>query len=113
MEPLSNVTVHEYVRRIFSANANNSLKSYLRRIPLYGPDFEMCQLMFSPDETNRLIPTVLAKGVMPNEESGLNAHSAIIAASALLKLIKYFKVCSYSVQTKDRDIGHMLNYFHL
>jgi hypothetical protein len=30
-----------------------------------------------------------------------------------LKLIKYFKVCSYSVQTKDRDIGHMLNYFHL
>jgi hypothetical protein len=109
MKPLSRVTVHEYVRRIFSANANNSLKNYLRRIPLYGPDFEVCQLMFSPDETNRLIPEVLEKGVLPNEESGLNAHSAIIAASALLRLIKYFKVCLHGVQIKDGDLKSMFN----
>ncbi len=43
---------------------------------------------------NRLLPTAIAQGVMPGEASGLMVHSAIAAASALLKLLRYFKVCA-------------------
>jgi hypothetical protein len=46
MDPLSRITVEEYVRRVFSEMAYNSLKSFLRRLPIYGPDFEIWQLMF-------------------------------------------------------------------
>jgi hypothetical protein len=95
MDPLSGITVEEYVRRVFSETAYNSLKSLLRRLPIYGPDFEIWQLTFQTNTVkNRLLPTVIAQGVTPGEASCLMVHSAAAAASTLLKLLRYFKVCA-------------------
>jgi hypothetical protein len=113
MEPLYKITVDEYVHRVFSVTSYNSLKSYLRRIPTYGKNFEICQLMFSVNITkNMLIPTVLAQGVLPNKASGLTVHSSISAASAMLRLINYFTVCAFYEDMEQRTlhISHCNHY---
>jgi len=55
MDPLSIVTVDEYVRRVFCPSAHNSLKSFLRRMPQYGPNFNICQLMFNVETTKHVL----------------------------------------------------------
>jgi hypothetical protein len=106
MDPLSPTTVAEYVRRIFSETAYNSLISFLRRLPIYGPDFEICQLMFRANNVNnRLVPTVLAQGVMPGQATNLTIHSSSAAASALLKLLRYFKVCASNEEETTDSSG--------
>jgi hypothetical protein len=109
MDPLSKVTVSEYKRRVFSPGAHNSLKEILRRMPQYGANFNICQLMFNVETTKHvLIPEILAQAVMPGEVSGLTVHSGIAAASALLKLIAYFKICASSEDLAEGDVKHML-----
>jgi hypothetical protein len=89
MDPLSSITVNEYVRRVFSETTYNSLISFLRRLPIYGPDFQIWQLMFCANNVNnRLLPSVLAQGVAPGDASGLTVHSSAAASSALLKLLR-------------------------
>jgi hypothetical protein len=54
-----------------------------------------------------LIPTVLAQGLLPNKASGLTVHSSIAAASAMLKLINYFKVCASYEDMEEGNFAHL------
>ncbi len=100
---MSEVTVGLYVSSLFSLTRTNSFKQYLRRTSGFNSDFELQELMFRPNIPIYIQESIFKKGVLPGPASGLEPSQSSCTASALLKLLEYFRACESQLRLDSND----------
>jgi hypothetical protein len=106
---MSEVTVGLYVSSLFSLTRTNSFKQFLRRTSGFNSDFELQELMFRPNMPIYIQESIFKKGVLPGPASGLEPSQSSCTASALLKLLEYFRACESQLRLNSNMRNSVIN----
>ncbi len=69
----------------------------------FNSDFELQELMFRPNMPIYIQESIFKKGVLPGPASSLEPSQSSCTASALLKLLEYFRACKSQLKLDSND----------